>query len=74
MKKVILASLLILASSSAFSKSEFCNGFEVGYKTEYGNNNVYVPYCPYEPYTPYGSTPFQEGLKKGVEAARRKGR
>jgi hypothetical protein len=68
MKVITLASVILLATASMSLASEFCDGFEEGYKTIKGNN-VYIPYCPYEPYTPYGSTPFQEGLKAGMKKA-----
>lgn len=64
----ILFLLLFISSGSLYAKSDFCRGFEIGYKTIKGNNS-YVPYCPYEPYTPYNSTPYQEGLKAGITAA-----
>jgi len=68
MRSITLAFVMMLATASTTLASEFCDGFEMGYKTIKGNN-VYVPYCPYEPYTPYGSTPYQEGLKAGIKAA-----
>ena len=49
--------------------TEFCDGFDVGYKTIKGNS-VIVPICPIEPITPIGSTPYQEGLKAEMLAAR----
>ena len=57
-------------SSSVFAKSEFCQGFEEGYKTIKGNM-VIVPICPIAPIIPIGSTPFREGIKAGMAAARR---
>lgn len=68
MKYVVVLSILIL-STSAIAETDFCRGFEIGYKTAKGNNDVFVPFCPLEPFTPFGSTPFQEGLKAGLEAA-----
>ena len=70
MKTLKILSILILTLSvaSIYAQSDFCRGFEIGYKTIKGNN-VYVPYCPYEPYTPYNSTPYQEGIKAGIKAA-----
>ena len=49
--------------------SEFCDGFEEGYKIVKGNI-VVVPVCPVAPVTPVGSTPFREGIKAGIRAAR----
>lgn len=51
-----------------FADSEFCADFEMGYKTVKGNM-VIVPICPIAPITPIGSTPYQEGLKAGIEQA-----
>ena len=66
MKKIM--ALIFLLTSISFADSDFCNGFEEGYKTVKGDN-VYVPYCPYEPYTPYNSTPRREGIKAGIKKA-----
>ena len=68
--KVALFTFIIFMSSSVFAKSEFCKGFEEGYKTVKGNM-VIVPICPVAPVTPVGSTPFREGIKAGMKAARR---
>ncbi len=65
MKKFLC--ILFLTPLMAFA-SEFCNGFEEGFKTIKGES-VYVPYCPYEPYTPYNSTPYREGIKAGIKKA-----
>lgn len=66
---VFILSILVL-TSSAVAESEFCSGFEMGYKTVKGNM-VLVPLCPLEPLTPLGSTSYQEGLKAGMQAASR---
>lgn len=66
MRKIILA-ILLLTSSPAFA-SEFCDGFEEGFKMIKGNM-AFVPFCPFEPFIPFGSTPFREGLKAGIAAA-----
>ena len=68
--KVALFTLIFLISPSVFAKSEFCQGFEEGYKSVKGNM-VIVPICPIAPITPIGSTPFREGIKAGIRAARR---
>lgn len=63
---------LLLSGSLALgfgNDSEFCQGFEIGYKTVKGNMAM-TPMCPIEPITPIGSTPYQEGLKKGMRKAR----
>jgi hypothetical protein len=74
MKKYISTFLMACAigvSSFAFaSQGEFCAGFEEGYRTVKGNM-VLVPLCPIAPITPIGSTPFREGIKAGIKAARR---
>lgn len=60
-----------MVSGSVFAeKSEFCQGFEEGYKTVKGDM-ILVPLCPLEPLTPLGSTPFREGIKAGMKAASR---
>ena len=48
--------------------SDFCDGFEEGYKTVKGSM-VITPICPIEPITPIGSTSFREGIKAGIKAA-----
>ena len=65
--RAILVLGLVAFSSSAWA-SEFCDGFEEGYKAVKGDM-VIVPICPVEPITPIGSTPFREGIKAGVRAA-----
>ena len=69
--KYVFGIVLCLFASAATAKSEFCQGFEMGYKTAKGSNNIMVPMCPMEPMTPMGSTPYQEGLKAGAKAANR---
>lgn len=59
---------LMLVSTPAMAQSEFCAGFEEGYKTVKGDIAL-VPMCPLEPITPIGSSPFREGLKAGMAAA-----
>jgi len=61
--------LLCFSSTTAFANNqeEFCQGFAMGYKTAYGNNNIILPICPIAPITPIGSTPYQEGLKEGAK-------
>ena len=75
MKRALLASIgtvLIAISSFAFAglQEEFCAGFTEGYKSIKGDM-VLVPLCPLAPLTPLGSTPFREGIKAGIAAARR---
>lgn len=69
MKKFIGACIILVAGSSSALASEFCDGFEEGYKTVKGDI-VIVPICPLQPITPIGSNPYREGLKAGMEAAR----
>ena len=66
--KIITLLILSLSTTTIFAKSDFCRGFEIGYKTIKGNM-VMVPLCPLEPLTPLGSTPYQEGIKAGIKAA-----
>ena len=66
--KIISILILTLSATSIFAYSDFCRGFEMGYKTIKGNM-VIVPICPIAPITPIGSTPYQEGIKAGIRAA-----
>lgn len=66
MKLIFIMSLFFGSVSFA---SEFCDGFEEGYKTVKGSG-VFVPHCPFEPFTPYNSTPYREGIKAGIKKAR----
>lgn len=69
--KYTFLSLALIASTSAFAeKTEFCQGFEEGYKTDKGDM-IIVPICSIEPITPIGSTSFREGIKAGMNAASR---
>ena len=61
--------ITVLISPVAFAKSDFCLGFEVGYKSIKGDFSL-VPLCPLEPLIPLGSTPYREGILKGQEVAR----
>ena len=66
-----IATILLLTTWPALAddRAEFCAGFEEGYKTVKGSM-VIVPICPIPPITPIGSTPFREGIKAGINAAR----
>jgi hypothetical protein len=68
MKKTLITPLLLLISIGSAYASEFCDGFNEGYKTIKGNM-VIVPICPIAPITPIGSTAFREGIKAGISAA-----
>jgi hypothetical protein len=70
-RKILLLCFAMIVSASALA-SDFCTGFEEGYKALAGDM-VFVPFCPLEPITPIGSTPYREGLKAGMAAARRAG-
>ena len=72
MISTLMAGLFALALSSRVFASDFCDGFVEGYKSMAGNN-AFVPMCPFEPFTPFGSTPFREGIKAGIAAAKRDG-
>ncbi|SHK47810.1 hypothetical protein [Fibrobacter sp. UWB12] len=74
MKKTFVMSVIVMVFclitlSYANDRDEFCAGFEEGYKAIKGNM-VIVPICPIPPITPIGSTPYREGLKAGMKAAR----
>jgi hypothetical protein len=68
MRFLILFLATLLVATPILAKSEFCTGFEEGYKTVKGDM-VLVPLCPLAPLTPLGSTPFREGIKAGIQAA-----
>jgi hypothetical protein len=55
---------------SRIDQRGFCRGFAVGWKTVKGNLSL-VPLCPIAPITPLGSTPYREGLKAGMEKAKK---
>ena len=65
----IICIFMIMFVTTAFAndQDEYCEGWELGYKTAIENNNVYVPYCPYSGYAEYGTTYFQKGLKDGMK-------
>ena len=67
----VLCSLVTVSRVDA-QNTDFCNGFSEGWKTLKGELTI-VPICPIEPITPIGSTPYREGLKAGMAAARRAG-
>lgn len=69
MKYLILIISVLLSMNIYAKKSEFCIGFENGYKSVKGNM-AFVPLCPIAPVTPIGSTPLQEGIKAGIKAAK----
>jgi hypothetical protein len=68
MKKIFLVLTLFMTLGGSIYASEFCNGFEEGYKTIKGDM-VIVPICPIEPITPIGSNSYREGIKAGIGAA-----
>lgn len=72
MKSRHLAVSLALALAGlawAGPQDEFCAGFAEGFKSVKGDA-VMVPMCPMMPLVPMGSTPFREGIKAGIRAAR----
>lgn len=59
--------LLVFLFSMAFGQqSEFCEGFEKGYKSVKGTV-VVVPVCPVAPVPGPDSDYYLEGVKKGAE-------
>ncbi len=73
MKKLLctIVLLLCLVGSPTFAgQKEFCDGFKEGYKAIKGDM-VMVPMCPLAPLTPLGSNDYREGLKAGMDAARK---
>ena len=70
---VFVALFLAAPPSEAYAQnSSFCRGFSEGWKTLKGELAI-VPICPIEPITPIGSTPYREGIKAGMRAAREAG-
>ena len=69
-QRTIITLFILGFSFPASANSEFCAGFEEGYKMVKGNM-VLVPLCPLAPLTPLGSTDFREGIKAGIKAANR---
>lgn len=63
-----VAAGLLVTPAFADDRSDFCAGFEEGFKAVKGDM-VLVPLCPLAPITPIGSTPYREGLKAGMRAA-----
>jgi hypothetical protein len=68
-KSVFGVILIVCAVNSFANQNEFRAGFTEGYKSVKGDM-VIVPTCPIAPITPIGSTPFREGIKAGMRAAR----
>lgn len=68
MKRTLISPFLLTVFIGSAYASEFCDGFNEGYKTIKGNV-VIVPICPIPPITPIGSTAFREGIKAGIGAA-----
>lgn len=67
----LLAALSLFAPPAFGYQDDFCAGFVEGFQSVRGEK-VAVPACPAAPATPHGSTPFREGIKAGIRAARRK--
>ena len=61
--------IVVLMGTMLVGASDFCRGFEVGYRSIKGDL-VVLPVCPVEPVTPVGSNPYREGLKIGIAKAR----
>ena len=72
-KKIALMAALAVSSLTFASTSDFCKGFEEGYRSVAGNLAM-LPMCPMEPMTPMGSTPFREGIKAGIKQAKDEGK
>ena len=73
--RIFAVTLWLLALTSARIGAQagaFCRGFDEGWKSLRGEL-VVPPICPIEPITPIGSTPYREGLKLGMAAARKSG-
>ena len=61
--RTIIVLCVLGFSFSASAQSDFCKGFEEGYKMIKGDD-VYVPACPFEPAETFSSsTPYREGMK-----------
>jgi len=67
----LLSGILVIGISPLqASQPEFEAGFIEGYKSVKGDM-VFVPMTPIAPFTPLGSTPFREGIKAGIQAAKK---
>ncbi len=72
MKNIILLLAIFISQTyiaSADSQSDFCAGFKEGYRMVRGDL-VQVPQCPQGTQAPQGSTPYREGVKAGMKAAK----
>ena len=72
MKKILFI-LITLISVDALA-SDFCNGFELGYKTGYKKlHNTgfdpFVPFCPFQPFKSFSdpSSDFEHGYIIGFQ-------
>ena len=65
----VLVIIFIFFGSVVFADNlqEYCEGYEMGFKTAYGNNNVAVPACPAPIAASAGETYYQNGLKDGMK-------
>jgi len=62
--------IVVLMGTMLVGASDFCRGWEWGYKLIKGDTEL-VPLCPLEPaFTPEGSTPYKEGVKMGIAKAK----
>lgn len=69
---VMLFLATVPVSAQGQRTSDFCRGFAEAWKTFRGELAI-VPICPIEPITPIGSNSYREGLKEGMNAAKRSG-
>ena len=69
--RVALIAIVVLPlGAGAQRASDFCRGFDEGWKTIRGELAI-PPICPVEPVTPIGSNSYREGLKAGTAAGER---
>lgn len=69
---LFMCALVLSSPLQAQRPSDFCLGFAEGWKALKGEYAI-VPICPIPPITPIGSTPYREGVRAGMSAARRSG-
>jgi len=67
---LLLSTVFFIFPQAALAKSDFCNGFERGFKAEAGSRS-FVPFCPFMSFTNQRpKSDYEFGFLKGAEKAR----
>ena len=67
---LLLSTVFFIFPQAALAKSDFCNGFERGFKAEAGSRS-FVPFCPFMSFTNQRpKSDYEFGFLKGVEKAK----